>query len=39
MMGCLFLLALDSGRRIIEVKYICFDKKSVIDNQMEYIPV
>jgi hypothetical protein len=38
-MGCLFLLALDSGRRIIEVKYICFDKKSVIDNQMEYIPV
>jgi len=38
-MGCLFLLALDSGRRSSEVKYICFDKKSVTDNQVDYIPV
>jgi hypothetical protein len=35
-MGCLYLLVLDWGRSS-EVKYICFDKKSVTDNQVEYI--
>jgi len=37
MMGCLYLLVLDWGRRSSEVKYICFDTKSVTDNQVEYI--
>ena len=36
-MGCLYLLVLDWDRRSSEVKYICFDKKSVTDNQVEYI--
>lgn len=39
MMQCLFLFALNSGRKSSEVKYICFDKKKVSGNRVEYIPV